>query len=168
MNPGGGPTPDKPDVILAPPQPGDPVSSFLNVRVADIAAFYADAKSKGAQFLTEPLDRKAEIRCYYATPTATSSRSGRPLACSAASTPTSTPRTASTFTLQLKRHRCTTGAHKANRVTLMSAAGSCATYSISTRISVSCSDTVVGKGSARLPGPIKRTHRRVGNRSPPA
>jgi catechol 2,3-dioxygenase-like lactoylglutathione lyase family enzyme len=68
MNPGGGPTPDKPDIILAPPEPGDPVSSFLNVRVADIAAFYADAKSKGAQFLTEPLDRKAEIRCYLRDP----------------------------------------------------------------------------------------------------
>jgi catechol 2,3-dioxygenase-like lactoylglutathione lyase family enzyme len=68
MNPGGGPTPDKPDVILAPPEPGDPVSSFLNVRVADIAAFYADAKSKGAPFLTEPLDRKAEIRCYLRDP----------------------------------------------------------------------------------------------------
>ena len=68
MNPGGGPTPDKPDVILAPPQPGDPISSFMNVRVADIAAFYSDAKSKGAQFLTEPLDRKAEIRCYIRDP----------------------------------------------------------------------------------------------------
>jgi catechol 2,3-dioxygenase-like lactoylglutathione lyase family enzyme len=68
LNPGGGPTPDKPDVILAPPKPGDPISSFLNVRVADIAAFYADAKSKGAQFLTEPLDRKAEIRCYLRDP----------------------------------------------------------------------------------------------------
>jgi catechol 2,3-dioxygenase-like lactoylglutathione lyase family enzyme len=34
MNPGGGPTPDKPDVILAPPEPGEPVSSFLNVRSA--------------------------------------------------------------------------------------------------------------------------------------
>ena len=68
MNPGGGPTPDKPDVILAPPQPGDPISSFMNVRVADIAAFYSDAKSKGAQFLTEPLDRKAEIRCYLRDP----------------------------------------------------------------------------------------------------
>lgn len=68
LNPGGGPTPDKPDVILAAPEPGDPISSFLNVRVADIAAFYSDAKSKGAQFLTEPLDRKAEIRCYLRDP----------------------------------------------------------------------------------------------------
>ncbi|MGW4773274.1 VOC family protein [Nocardia sp. NPDC004278] len=68
MNPGGGPTPDKPETILTAREPGDPVSSFLNVRVADIAAFYSDAKSKGAQFLTEPLDRKAEIRCYLRDP----------------------------------------------------------------------------------------------------
>jgi catechol 2,3-dioxygenase-like lactoylglutathione lyase family enzyme len=68
MNPGGGPTPDKPDITLAPPEPGDPVSAFLNVRVADIAGFYADATAKGAQFLTEPLDRKAELRCYLRDP----------------------------------------------------------------------------------------------------
>jgi catechol 2,3-dioxygenase-like lactoylglutathione lyase family enzyme len=68
MNPGGGPTPDKPDIVLRPPSPGDPVSTFLNVRVADIKAFYADAKAKGVEFLTEPLDRKAEIRCYMRDP----------------------------------------------------------------------------------------------------
>ena len=68
LNPGGGPTPDKPDVTLTAPEPGDPVSAFLNVRVADIAAFYADARAKGAEFLTEPLDRGAEIRCYLRDP----------------------------------------------------------------------------------------------------
>ena len=68
MNPGGGPTPDKPGVTLSAPEPGDPVSNFLNVRVADIAAFYARAVGKGAQFLTEPLDRKAELRCYLRDP----------------------------------------------------------------------------------------------------
>jgi catechol 2,3-dioxygenase-like lactoylglutathione lyase family enzyme len=68
MNPGGGPTPDKPDVTLTPPEPGDPVSAFLNVRVADIAAFYADALAKQAEFLTEPLDREGEIRCYMRDP----------------------------------------------------------------------------------------------------
>lgn len=68
MNPGGGPTPDKPEITLTPPEPGDPVSAFLNVRVADIAAFYVSATGKGAQFLTEPLDRKAEIRCYLRDP----------------------------------------------------------------------------------------------------
>lgn len=68
MNPGGGPTPDKPGVVLRPPEPGDPVSTFLNVRVADIEAFYASATAHGAEFLTEPLDRKAEIRCYMRDP----------------------------------------------------------------------------------------------------
>lgn len=68
MNPGGGPTPDKPGVTLAPPENGSTVSSFLNVRVADIGAFYADAVAKGAEFLTEPLDRKAELRCYMRDP----------------------------------------------------------------------------------------------------
>ncbi|MEU7429672.1 VOC family protein [Streptomyces sioyaensis] len=68
MNPGGGPTPDKPEVTLTPPEPGDPVSAFLNVRVADIAAFYEQAVAKGARFLTEPIDRKAEIRCYLRDP----------------------------------------------------------------------------------------------------
>ncbi|GGK22253.1 hypothetical protein GCM10011583_62800 [Streptomyces camponoticapitis] len=44
------------------------MSSFLNVRVADIAAFYEQALAKGARFLTEPLDRKAELRCYLKDP----------------------------------------------------------------------------------------------------
>ncbi|MBB5158907.1 VOC family protein [Saccharopolyspora phatthalungensis] len=68
MNPGGGPTPDKPDVVLRAPEPSDPVSAFINVRVADIATFYAEARDKGAEFLTEPIDRKAEIRCYLRDP----------------------------------------------------------------------------------------------------
>lgn len=68
MNPGGGPTPDKPNVTLRPPEAADTVSAFLNVRVADIASFYADARRKGAEFLTEPIDRKAEIRCYMRDP----------------------------------------------------------------------------------------------------
>lgn len=68
LNPGGGPTPDKPDVTLAPPEDLDRASSFLNVRVADIDAFYRAATAKGARFLTEPLDRKAEIRCYMRDP----------------------------------------------------------------------------------------------------
>lgn len=69
MNPGGGPTPDKPDITLRTPDPStNIVSTFLNVRVADIAAFYTQARSKGAEFLTEPIDRTAEIRCYLRDP----------------------------------------------------------------------------------------------------
>ncbi|GAA1525435.1 VOC family protein [Kribbella lupini] len=68
MNPGGGPTPDKPDVVLTAPEPGDPVSAFLNVRVADIHAFHAQARAQCARFLTEPQDRGAELRCYLRDP----------------------------------------------------------------------------------------------------
>src|ERR1700684_3771614 len=41
VNPGGGPTPDKPTVILRVPPDPDQVSSFMNIRVADIQACYA-------------------------------------------------------------------------------------------------------------------------------
>lgn len=68
MNPGGGPTPDKPGVTLEPPRSGERVSSFLNVRVADLPAFYAHAVAQGADFLTEPVDRGAELRCYLRDP----------------------------------------------------------------------------------------------------
>jgi catechol 2,3-dioxygenase-like lactoylglutathione lyase family enzyme len=68
LNPGGGPTPDKPDIVLRAPEPGDPVSAFINVRVADILTFYEEARAQGATFVTEPLDRKAEIRCYLRDP----------------------------------------------------------------------------------------------------
>lgn len=68
MNPGGGPTPDKPGITLRTPEQNDTVSAFLNVRVADIAAFYSAARAKGAEFVTEPIDRKAEIRCYLRDP----------------------------------------------------------------------------------------------------
>ncbi|WP_030410727.1 VOC family protein [Streptomyces sp. NRRL S-1448] len=68
MNPGGGPTDDKPDVILRTPEDPHTVSSFLNVRVADIRDFYATARAKGAEFLTPPIDRRAELRCYMRDP----------------------------------------------------------------------------------------------------
>jgi catechol 2,3-dioxygenase-like lactoylglutathione lyase family enzyme len=68
LNVGGGPTDDKPDVILEPP--GDPhrASAFLNLRVADIQAVYQDWNSKGAVFLTPPKDHGREIRCYMRDP----------------------------------------------------------------------------------------------------
>ena len=37
---------------------------FLNLRVADIRACYEEWKAKGAEFVTPPIDRGAEIRCY--------------------------------------------------------------------------------------------------------
>ena len=54
LNVGGGPTDDKPAVTLAPPADPDRASAFLNIRVADIAAAYAEWSARGAEFLTEP------------------------------------------------------------------------------------------------------------------
>jgi catechol 2,3-dioxygenase-like lactoylglutathione lyase family enzyme len=68
INVGGGPTDDKPTVTLeAPTDPGR-VSSFLNIRVADIGAIYADWSARGAEFLTPPKDHGREIRCYLRDP----------------------------------------------------------------------------------------------------
>jgi catechol 2,3-dioxygenase-like lactoylglutathione lyase family enzyme len=68
INVGGGPTEDKPTVTLGTPPDPNFTSSFLNIRVADIAAVYADWSVRGAQFLTPPQDRGAEIRCYIRDP----------------------------------------------------------------------------------------------------
>ena len=69
LNSGGGPTPDKPEVILETPQNLNRVSSFLNLRVADIRDCYKKWSAKGAHFLTEPLDNHGhEWRCYMRDP----------------------------------------------------------------------------------------------------
>jgi catechol 2,3-dioxygenase-like lactoylglutathione lyase family enzyme len=69
LNSGGGPTPDKPEVILETPCDPNKVSSFLNLRVADIWGCYKDWSAKGARFLTEPLDNHGhEWRCYMRAP----------------------------------------------------------------------------------------------------
>ncbi len=65
---GGGPTPDKPTVTLEPPTDLHHASSFLNIRVADIGAVYKLWRARGAEFLTPPIDRGAEIRCYMRDP----------------------------------------------------------------------------------------------------
>jgi catechol 2,3-dioxygenase-like lactoylglutathione lyase family enzyme len=68
INVGGGPTEDKPTVTLeAPPDP-DRVSSFLNIRVADIQSVYEEWSARGAEFLTPPQQRATEIRCYIRDP----------------------------------------------------------------------------------------------------
>ena len=68
LNDGGGPTDDKPEVHLAPPSDPNNVSSFLNIRVADVHAKYEEWRAKGAEFLTPPIDRGREIRCYMRDP----------------------------------------------------------------------------------------------------
>ncbi len=68
INVGGGPTEDKPEVVLDTPSDPNQISAFLNIRVADINAKYEEWSGKGAQFLTPPIDRGAEIRCYMRDP----------------------------------------------------------------------------------------------------
>jgi catechol 2,3-dioxygenase-like lactoylglutathione lyase family enzyme len=68
MNPGGPPTRDKPGISVVDYQPGNTTSIFLNLRVADIQACYEEWKAKGAEFVTPPIDRGAEIRCYMRDP----------------------------------------------------------------------------------------------------
>jgi catechol 2,3-dioxygenase-like lactoylglutathione lyase family enzyme len=68
MNPGGPPTPDKPEISVVNHQAGNTVSSFMNLRVADIHSCYELWSSRGAEFVTPPIDRGAEIRCYMRDP----------------------------------------------------------------------------------------------------
>ncbi len=68
INVGGGPTDDKPTVTLEPPTDPDRVSSFLNIRVKDVQAVYAEWSSRGAQFVTPPIQHEYEIRCYIRDP----------------------------------------------------------------------------------------------------
>ena len=67
MNVGGGPTPDKPTVMLSVPDPNH-INSFMNFRVADIQACYEAWKSRGAEFITEPIPKYGETRCYIRDP----------------------------------------------------------------------------------------------------
>jgi predicted enzyme related to lactoylglutathione lyase len=68
VNPGGGPTPDKPTVTLSVPPNPDAVSSFMNIRVADIQACYKEWKERGAEFITPPIPKYGETRCYIRDP----------------------------------------------------------------------------------------------------
>jgi catechol 2,3-dioxygenase-like lactoylglutathione lyase family enzyme len=68
INIGGGPTDDKPDTTLETPSDPDRVSSFLNIRVADIQRVYDQWSARGALFLTPPKHHETEIRCYMRDP----------------------------------------------------------------------------------------------------
>lgn len=68
INVGGAPTDDKPTVTLETPPDPNRVSSFLNIRVADIQSVYAEWSARGAKFLTPPKQHETEIRCYIRDP----------------------------------------------------------------------------------------------------
>jgi catechol 2,3-dioxygenase-like lactoylglutathione lyase family enzyme len=65
---GGGPTKDKPDVTFSPP--GDPklVDHEFTIRVPNCKAAYDTLRSRGAEFLTPPVDWGGEIRAFFRDP----------------------------------------------------------------------------------------------------
>ena len=65
---GGGPTEGKPTVTFAPPANPDRVSHQLTMRVPDCQAAYDVLRSRGAEFLTPPVDRGGEVRCFFRDP----------------------------------------------------------------------------------------------------
>ena len=64
----GGPTEDKPDTHFVPPADKDSVSHAYTIRVKDCKKSYEILKQRGAEFITPPLDRGAEIRCFFRDP----------------------------------------------------------------------------------------------------
>jgi hypothetical protein len=74
INAGGGPTVDKPDVVLETPPDPTRTSSFLNIRVADVWAIYEDWRSRSSP-RRKTSGARSGATCV--TLTGTSSRSGR-------------------------------------------------------------------------------------------
>ncbi len=64
----GGPTADKPTVTFAPPGDPDMVSSEMTFRVSDCRAVHRTLLSRGAVFLTPPVDHGHEVRCFLRDP----------------------------------------------------------------------------------------------------
>jgi catechol 2,3-dioxygenase-like lactoylglutathione lyase family enzyme len=65
---GGDPTKDKPTVTFASPIGIDKVSSELVIRVPDCLVAYEVLRSRGAEFLTPPVDWGYEVRAFFRDP----------------------------------------------------------------------------------------------------
>jgi lactoylglutathione lyase len=65
---GGGPTQDKPTVTFAPPGDPDLVGSAFTIRVSDCVGSYETLRSRGAEFLTPPVDSGWEVRAFFRDP----------------------------------------------------------------------------------------------------
>jgi catechol 2,3-dioxygenase-like lactoylglutathione lyase family enzyme len=65
---GGGPSEDKPTVTFQPPADRDRVSHAMTIRVPNCQEAYDLLRSRGAQFLTPPVDWGAEVRCFFRDP----------------------------------------------------------------------------------------------------
>jgi catechol 2,3-dioxygenase-like lactoylglutathione lyase family enzyme len=67
MNPGGGPTPDKPDISVSTTSREHRLHLHEPARRRHPGLLRA-VELKGAEFVTPPIDRGAEIRCYMRDP----------------------------------------------------------------------------------------------------
>ena len=65
---GGEPTADKPTVTFASPWDPDTVSTEMIFGVPDCRAAYETLRSRGAQFLTPPVEYDWEIRAFFRDP----------------------------------------------------------------------------------------------------
>lgn len=65
---GGGPTPDKPGVVLEPPRHPDRRDNLFTIRVVDCQATYEFLRARGGAFLTPPVANGAETRCFLRDP----------------------------------------------------------------------------------------------------
>jgi catechol 2,3-dioxygenase-like lactoylglutathione lyase family enzyme len=65
---GGPPTQDKPTITFAPPAGADTVSAAFTIRVPDCQAAYETLRGRGATFLTPPVERPWETRCFFRDP----------------------------------------------------------------------------------------------------
>ena len=65
---GGAPTDDKPEVTLAPPADPNVRDNLFTIRVDDCRATYELLRARGGTFLTEPVTRGSETRCFLRDP----------------------------------------------------------------------------------------------------
>ena len=65
---GGGPTDDKLGVRFAPPSDPGIVSHSMTMRVPDCHGAYETLRQRGAEFLTPPMERPGEVRCFFRDP----------------------------------------------------------------------------------------------------
>ena len=64
----GGPTDDKPNTHFTIPTNKDSVCHSFTIRVQDCRKSCEILKGKGAEFITPPMDRGAETRCFFRDP----------------------------------------------------------------------------------------------------
>ena len=64
----GGPTNDKPNTHFVPPTDKDSVSHSYTIRVTDCRKSYEILMNNGVEFITPPMDKGAETRCFFRDP----------------------------------------------------------------------------------------------------